>query len=163
MHRKKNAEIREKLFQLLEGYSNDEVNIKPSAGEWSPVQILEHLYLMELTIIKGIEQELQNPESSTAKPKPIALTVNRFIKVEAPGRTKPSDIYQTIPQIKDKLNQSRASLDALYNAADKEELKRKSMRHPVFGLVPLDQWFSFVGLHEKRHAKQLKQTLKKIK
>lgn len=163
MIQKNNAEIREQLFKLLEGYSNDEVNMKPSIEEWSPIQILEHLYLMELTITRGVEQELKNPDSPTTSLKPIVLTVNRFVKVKAPSRTKPTDVYQTIPQIKDKLNQSRAGLEALYNSADREALKSKSMRHPVFGQVPLSQWLPFVGLHEKRHAKQLKQTLKKIR
>ena len=158
----KNAEIRKKLFQALEGQSNDLMNTKPSAEEWSPMQILEHLHLMETVITKKVQEELAKAESEKAKPKPIALTANRLVKVEAPDYVQPTAEYQTIPQIKDKLAESRRRLDAVFNDADPAELENRSMKHPVFGPVPLNQWQAFVGLHEKRHLKQLEQTLKKV-
>ncbi|WP_088007004.1 DinB family protein [Indiicoccus explosivorum] len=162
METAKNTEIREKLFKALDGHSNDLVNTKPSPEEWSPMQILEHLYLMETTVARKMREELQKPEREKAKPKPIALTVNRLVKVEAPDFVQPTDFYQTIPEIKDKLAESRRSLDSVFSEAEPEALENRSMKHPVFGQVPLNQWYAFVGLHEKRHLKQLELTLKKV-
>lgn len=158
-----NEKIRTELFSTIEGFSNDELNTKPSENEWSPMQILEHLYLMEMTVTDRIERELGSQESKQAIWKPIFLTVSRAVKVEAPGRVTPSDNYQTIPQITDKLNESRKRLNELYDRLDHAVLRTKSMKHPVFGNVSLHQWFPFVGLHEKRHVKQLKKSLINIK
>ena len=54
---------------------------------------------------------------------------------------------------------SRLFLLDVYESSTDDELREKSMKHPIFGQVPLIQWFSFVGMHEKRHFKQLKKTI----
>ncbi len=40
---------------------------------------------------------------------------------------------------------------------DKSTLADKSMKHPVFGELPLDQWIEHIYLHEQRHIEQIKE------
>ena len=65
--------------------------------------------------------------------------------------------------MKSQLHQVRMELLALYKSNNSTVLEEKSLKHPIFGQVPLIQWFEFTGLHEKRHAKQLEKTIEKIK
>ncbi len=157
-----NNKVRRDLFKAIEGLSDDQFNAKPSNEGWSPKQILEHLALMETVIAKNISQEIKNPTSLKAMKKPIGVSTNRIIKVEAPGYTSPTDDYHTKAEMKEALHYSRLYLLDVYESATKEELNEKSFKHPIFGQIPLCQWFPFVGLHEKRHLKQLKLTIEDI-
>ena len=162
MFKEDNAKIRNQLLQAVEGLSDEKLNQKPSAEEWSPIQILDHLQLMEKTIAKGVSHELAKEDSIKALKKPIGLTVSRSFKVKAPKHVVPTDEFVTIEEMKERLNASHNFLYEVYGSASPEQLKKKSMDHPVFGKVPLVQWFPFVGLHEKRHLKQLEKTLSKL-
>lgn len=162
MFKEDNAKIRAQVLRTVEGLSDERFNEKPSESEWSPMQILDHLQLMETAIAKGVAQELANSTSEKALKKPIQMTVSRMIKVDAPKHTVPTEEFVTMDEMKTRLNASHNFLYEVYGGADKELLEQKSMAHPVFGKVPLEQWFPFVGLHEKRHLKQLEETLRKL-
>lgn len=162
MFKEDNAKIRNQILQAVEGMTDEKLNKKPSAEEWSPIQILDHLQLMENTIAKSVSHELKKEKSEKALKKPIVLTVSRSFKVKAPKHVVPTDEFVTLAEIKERLNASHNFLYEVYSRATPEQLKQKSMDHPVFGKVPLYQWFPFVGLHEKRHFKQLEKTLSKL-
>lgn len=162
MYKEENEAIRRRIFNVMEGLSDEKLNEKPAEGKWSPMQILDHLQLMENVIAKNISKELERDASKKAVKKPIQLTVSRAIKVDAPSFTVPSEDYIRLDEMKEKLRASRERLNNVYDNASKDSLKSKSLPHPVFGNVPLEQWFPFVGLHEKRHFKQLENTLREI-
>ena len=155
----KNTVIRKELYQSIEELTDEQFNRIPSNGGWSPKQIFEHLVRMETVIATNIAQELKNPDSPKSIKKPIALSTIRLIKVEAPGYTAPTKEYKSKIEMKNALYDSRLFLLDVYESSTKEVLREKSFNHPIFGQVPLIQWFPFVGLHEKRHLKQLKQTI----
>ena len=77
--------------------------------------------------------------------------------------TQPTDMHLSIPEVKEKLHASRNYLLDIYESATITELRCKSLKHPVFGNVPLIQWFRFVGFHEKRHLRQLKRAVEQVK
>ena len=114
---------------------------------------------METVIATNIAKELKNPDSPKSMNKPIALSTIRLIKVEAPGYTSPTKEYKSKIEMKNELYDSRIFLLDVYESSTKEILREKSFKHPIFGQVPLIQWFPFVGLHEKRHLKQLRKTI----
>lgn len=159
----KNNEIRKNLFQQIDSLTNEQFNENPDEASWSPIEIIDHLVKMELSIIKGIRKELKNPTSPSVKKKPIQLSTLRLLKVEAPAHTIPSSDYKRTEEMKAQLHHARMELLSLYKSSNPSILKEKSLKHPIFGQVPLIQWFTFTGLHEKRHAKQLENTIKKIK
>jgi hypothetical protein len=162
MFLERNNKIRQELFQTIEGLTDKQFNNPPLNGGWSPKQIFEHLVRMETVIGTNIARELKNPESPKVRKKPIQLTTTRFIKVKAPGYTEPSDDYKSKQDMKKEIHDSRLFLLDVYESSEKEVFNNKSFKHPIFGQVPLIQWFHFVGLHEKRHLKQLRNTIKNL-
>jgi uncharacterized damage-inducible protein DinB len=155
----KNTNIRKELFQSIEGLTDEQFNKIPSNGGWSPKQIFEHLVRMETVIATNIAKELKNPDSPKSMNKPIVLSTIRLVKAQAPGDTAPTKEYKTILEMKNALYDSRIFLLDVYESSTKEVLREKSIKHQIFGQVPLIQWFPFVGFHEKRHLKQLKKTI----
>lgn len=162
MYKEANEKIRNRIFEAVDGFTDEQLNHKPAQGTWSAMQILDHLQLMETVIAKNISKELDRATNRKAFKKPIQVTVNRAIKVKAPSYTQPTDEFIEFAEMKDKLAASRKQLNDVYDNASESALKFKSMSHPLFGKVPLFQWFPFVGLHEKRHLKQLEDVLSKI-
>lgn len=158
MFLEKNNEIRKDLFQEINELTDEQFNLTPANGGWSPKQIFEHLVRTETTIGKNIARELKNSDSMKARKKPIQFATSRLIKIEAPSYIAPTDEFKTKEEMKRELHESRKLLD-VYQSSTKEIFKKKSFKHPLFGSLSLIQWFSFVGLHEKRHLKQLKKTI----
>ena len=163
MFLEKNNSIRAELFRLVDSLTEDEFNKRPDSHSWSPKEIMEHLVKMENTIVKGIKAELDNPNSPHARKKPIQVSTLRLIKVKAPKYTEPKPDYETKEVMKNLLHKARMELLKVYADNDYQVFQEKSLKHPLFGKVPLVQWFPFVGLHEKRHLKQLEKTIKKLK
>jgi len=162
MFLEENNQIRKELYQAIGKLTDEQFNKIPDKGGWSAKQILEHLVKMETVIATNIARELNNPDSPKTRKKPIGLSTIRLIKVEAPGYTVPTDEYKTKLEMQKSLHESRLFLLDVYESSTKEVFREKSFKHPIFGQVPLIQWFPFVGLHEKRHMKQLKKTIKII-
>ncbi|QBP41043.1 DinB family protein [Paenisporosarcina antarctica] len=157
-----NNAIRKVLFQTVEGLTDEQFNKIPSNGGWSVKQIFEHLVRMETVIATNIARELKNPDSPKSMKKPIALSTNRLIKVKAPGYTAPTKDYKVKKEMEKELHDTRLFLLDVYESSTKDVFLKKSFKHPIFGQVPLIQWFPFVGLHEKRHLKQLKKTIEML-
>ncbi|MGM0898022.1 MAG: DinB family protein [Bacillota bacterium] len=162
MQNEENARIRHTILKKVEPFDDKALNEKPSANEWSAMQILDHLQKIETTIAEGVAKSAARNEQKKAVKKPIQLSVSRKVKVEAPKHTVPEENFFTLDEMKEKLNASRNRLYEVFTSTDEETLKNNSMPHPVFGDVPLVQWFPFIGYHEKRHLVQLEETLSKI-
>ncbi|MGJ3193331.1 DinB family protein [Peribacillus frigoritolerans] len=157
-----NEKIREELLNAVNGLSDEQLNAQPETGRWSIIQVLDHLYLMERAITKSISDKLKSDESIPAVDKPIELTLNRVVKVEAPPFVTPSESYQTLSEVKDKLSESRKAFVHVVDHAKEIDLEQKSFPHPLFKDLSLKQWIPFVGLHEKRHLFQIEELKAKL-
>ncbi|MGG0789961.1 DinB family protein [Peribacillus simplex] len=157
-----NEKIREELLNAVNGLSDEQLNAHPETGRWSIVQVLDHLYLMERAITKGISDKLKGDDSNPAVDKPIELTLNREVKVQAPPFVIPSESYQSLSEVKEKLSESRKAFVQVVDHAKEIDLELKSFPHPLFKDLSLKQWILFVGLHEKRHLLQIEELKAKL-
>jgi hypothetical protein len=152
-------EVRSMLWKTVDGMSEEQLNEKFQPDSWSVMQVLEHLYLIEKSITKSIEEHLKSKEDISVPVKPIQLTVDRSTKVEAPSYVRPSSEFIPLQLMNNKLNGSREDLLDLIRRTNKEELQKRGFRHPIFGMLSLDQWVEFIGYHEKRHTSQIEEIL----
>ncbi|ASK60941.1 hypothetical protein CFK37_01295 [Virgibacillus phasianinus] len=157
-----NEEARSDLYSEVNGLSDEELNKKPAADEWSIKEIMEHLFLMEGAITKTIIDQLENGEVVNADLKPIEATTNRSTKVNAPDFAVPNDDFATLDELKLKLTATHQGLVKIAESADEKELEQKGFTHPAFGQMSLKQWIPFVGYHEKRHTLQIKEVKEKL-
>ncbi|MBM7600255.1 putative damage-inducible protein DinB [Virgibacillus halotolerans] len=157
-----NEQARTELLNHVEGLSDEDLNKKPSADRWSVKQIMEHLYLMEGAITKTIKDQLISGEIEHVENKPIEHSINRDVKVEAPGFAVPGDDFLKSDDLKQRLAGTHEGLKELEKEADEEQLKAKAYPHPAFGKVSLKQWIPFVGYHELRHIEQIKEVKQEL-
>ncbi|MBK5445630.1 MULTISPECIES: DinB family protein [unclassified Peribacillus] len=157
-----NKKIREELLEAVNNLSDEQLNAHPEEGRWSIIQVLNHLYLMERVITKSIADKLKSDESIPAEDKPIEYTLNREVKVSAPPFVIPSEAFQTLDEVKNKLSESRQAFIQVVDSANEKDLEQKSFPHPLFKELSLKQWIPFVGLHEKRHLLQIEELKSKL-
>ncbi|QUW22954.1 DinB family protein [Sporosarcina sp. Marseille-Q4063] len=152
-----NDEAREKLLIEVNSLTDEDLNWKPAENRWSVRQVMEHLYLMEVSIAKTIKHQLSTGERKITSDKPIERTTNRSVRVEAPNFAQPGDAFAKLDELKSKLSASHSQLRDIAETITEEELAAKSYPHPVFGDMSLKQWIPFVGYHELRHVEQIKE------
>ncbi|MCM3112476.1 DinB family protein [Lederbergia lenta] len=157
-----NKQIREDVLKSVSGLSDKQLNERVEDGSWTIMQVLDHLYLMERTIVHAITDQLANGENKSVDEKPIQLTTNRSTKVDAPSFVIPSDDFITLEEMGNKLSESRAALTNIVHSTDRALLEQRAYPHPMFGELSLQQWIPFVGLHEKRHLAQIEKLKEKL-
>jgi uncharacterized damage-inducible protein DinB len=157
-----NEQVRQELLASVSGLSDELLNKRVEEESWTIMQVLEHLYLIEMYIANMIADTLANGSIQPVKEKPIHLTVNRSKKVQAPSFSIPSDQFMTLEEMQEKLHQSRQLLMKVSKEAIPSDLEQKSFPHPAFGPISLKQWISFVGYHEKRHLAQIEELKAKL-
>ena len=157
-----NDQARKELLAQVELLSDEEINQKPAENRWSIKQLLQHLYLMEGSVAKSIQQRLASDEQNITTDKPIQLTVDRSTKVDAPDFVTPTDDFATLDELKTKLSATHAMLHDISENTTEDQLAVKSNPHPVFGEMSLTQWIPFVGYHELRHIKQIKEVKQQL-
>ncbi len=151
-------ETRENLIEEISALKNNLFNAKPDREKWSIAQVCHHLALVELATIKAIHWGLRQKENQDNDRKNLHSILDRTKKIQAPKIVDPSEEPFEVKQMIHLLNESRQKLlKTILSIEDPSVLKKKSVDHPAFGALPLDQWIEFVPLHEKRHIKQIEE------
>lgn len=157
-----NITVREEVLQSVSGLSEEKLNKVVVNGHWTIMQVLDHLYLMEQSVVHVISNQLANGITETTSEKPIQYTINRSTKFDAPTFVIPSNDFISLDKMKSKLVASREALINVVNSTDQLLLKQRTYPHPAFGELSLHQWIPFVGLHEKRHLAQIEELKAKL-
>lgn len=158
-----NIKVREELWESVNGLSDEQLNEVVEEGKWTIVQVLEHLYLLEKKLARWIQNALLSNASNATENRPIHLAVNRTHKIEAPKVIVPSNEFQTMDQLKIKLADSREALINSIKGVSEDDLNKKSLPHPTFGFLSLNQWVSLIGFHEQRHIGQIEEIKESLK
>lgn len=149
--------MRESLLKSVEALTNQQINEVIAKDTWTIAQNLEHLYLIEIAVAKGIKDAKSQAENKAVKEKPIHVTVDRSMKVPAPSYLEPTTNFLTLEELKNKLTQSREGLLQTIMTLTDQDRNEKSFEHPVFGTLSIQQWIEFVGYHEERHLLQIEE------
>ncbi len=140
---------------------------KPGDEVWCVAEVLEHLSLIEqrvaalLTVqvtaarASGVGPDLETNSVVASFVNP-ANVVDRGRKIEAPKPVRPSGALGTAASVQ-ALEQSRvAMLQALRNA-NGISLEKLTQTHPVLGTLNMYHWIVAAGLHDTRHAAQIRE------
>lgn len=152
-----NRKVREELCGVIEGLTDDQINRVVEEGKWTIGQVLEHLYLTEKNVVRSFSEAQQITEDNPVKLRKVRLTTDRTQKVTAPKFLVPSSEQQNLEQLKEKLKQSRETLERFMKDTSEDDLNGKYMQHPFFEKLTLTQWVAFLAYHEKRHIAQIEE------
>jgi hypothetical protein len=159
-----NQTERHALLESVKDLSQEQLNFKPSAEDWSVGEILKHLSVLEGRVTMLLGKKLQEATAAGIGPDPDEVSVlnclDQFpiseptIKVKAPPQVAPEHGVDK-QVLLDGLAESRTMLLNAVQAISDVDLNKLTFMHPFFGEWNMYQWTLAIGKHEHRHAIQI--------
>ncbi len=156
--------IHEKLLGTVGSLEPEVYSQRPTETEWSVAEIMHHLALVEARVIKELEGALARPPQRLGVLRrliPTYIVAVRLVKVKAPGPMNPKNSPARAEAIASS-DRIRNSLKKLCDDYGKDRLNEVVFKHPFLGEISGIAAVSFLGYHEQRHHKQIREVLKKI-
>src|SRR5258708_27632985 len=152
-----NKTERHALLESVKDLSQEQLNFKPSAEEWSVGEVLRHLNVLEGRVSMLLAKKLQEATAAGIGPDPDELSVlnclDQFpiaeptIKVKAPALVAPEHGVDKQVLLAG-LSETRAMLLKAVEAVSDVDLSKLTFPHPFFGELNMYQWTLAVGKHE---------------
>lgn len=141
--------------------------VRPGEGRWSVADVVEHLGLIEQRVAKLLAMRVSAARASGVGPDPETSSVvdsypnperalDRVTKLQAPEPVRPSGALDAAAGAQ-ALDQARVSLLSALRDANGVSLENLVQSHPVFGPLNMYHWMVLAGLHDSRHAAQIRE------
>jgi hypothetical protein len=157
--------VHQKLIDIITPIEPESFSRRPAKDEWSVAEIVQHLALVEERVIQDLEKATANGPQRAGFLKrliPTSIVASRMIRVKSPRAVRPVAVLDKDNAI-ESLQQARNSLKAFCATHDKNRLRNLVFKHPFLGNIDGVATISFVGYHEQRHYKQIREVLRKIR
>ncbi|HEX8136856.1 MAG TPA: DinB family protein [Pyrinomonadaceae bacterium] len=157
--------VHQRLLETITPLSEERFSQRPAPDRWSVAEIVHHLYLVERAVLGQFEGALSKPPVRVGllqRLLPVGLLVGRrVVRVKAPKGVEPLN-----PPSKDEAianyNQVRAGLKEFSARHGDERLQQLGIKHPFFGTFDGISALRFIGHHELRHFRQIRDVMKRI-
>jgi uncharacterized damage-inducible protein DinB len=155
---------RAELLAVISGLSQEDLDIRPAADQWSIGEILHHLHLIESQVArllaKQVARAMRIGLGADGGGESLLHSLDRFAIDASPEKTAaPESVTPSRSISKDtlleQLGRSRAELSQALGQAAVFDLSRLHFPHPVLGRLDMYQWVLYVGKHETRHRHQI--------
>ena len=140
---------------------------KPAPGRWSVAEVVEHLSIVEqrvaaLMTIQVAAARANGVGSDADTSSVVAGFVNadrlldRTDKIVAPKQVVPTGTVDTTAGT-EALDRAHAAVVASLENANGVSLENLVQAHPVLGSMNMYHWIVALGLHDARHAAQIRE------
>lgn len=157
---------RDHLLHAINGVDDAALDRKGDSGGWSVAEVLEHLRLVEEGSVKLFERRLQRAREQGLGPADAHETGegDDINLPEAPFGAP--EVVRPAPGVSGRaviagLEASRQALRRLVAEAAPFDLSKVTGRHLVLGELDFYKWVRFIGVHERRHLRQIERILKR--
>ena len=138
---------------------------RPAPDAWSVAQVFDHLHLSESGVARLLAKRIARAKEAGLGPErsdeSLLHALDFFPVVGGPKRQAPEIVVPRpdarAPEVHDALRRSRADLHAALREGDGLALGEVTATHAALGELNLYQWVLFVGEHERRHARQVRE------
>ena len=156
--------IHTRLVETVVPLDDQVVAQSPAENQWSISQIVHHLCLVEERVLDELEKGLARPPRKLRFLRtlmPTSIVAYRFVRVKAPKAVNPLQAPAKNENIA-KYNSVRNRLKELCATHGENRLRQLVFKHPFLGEIHGVATISFVGYHELRHYKQIREVLKQL-
>jgi hypothetical protein len=157
--------VHQRLLETIEPLAPERFTQRPAPDQWSVAEIVHHLCLVERRVLGQFEGALSKPPVKVGllqRVLPVGLLVGRrMVRVKAPQGVEPLDPPSKEDAITN-YNDVRASLKEFSARHGDERMQQLGIKHPMFGTFDGISALRFVGHHEMRHYRQIRDVIKTI-
>jgi hypothetical protein len=144
------------LEAATQGLSDSEAVYKPAPQEWSVIDCIEHLSIVENLAVNRLQSAESAPEASVnaEKEKMLASAVgNRAMKIQAPPPAQPAGRLTTLAEALTEFAATRERTIEFVKGCPNLTMLR--VNHPVFGQLTGREAALLIAGHSRRHAAQI--------
>jgi hypothetical protein len=157
--------IHQRLLDLIRSIDEERFRQRPAPDRWSIAEIVHHLCMVEQRVLEQLEASLAQPAVHVGLLQrliPVSLLVgSRVVRVKAPKAVEPLDAPSKAEAIAN-FEEVRRTLREFTATHGRERLQQLGLKHPFLGTFDGVGAVLYVGHHERRHFKQLKETIRKL-
>lgn len=157
------------LLKKLKNHSNEELNRVPAPGQWSALQIMQHLMLAEELSVKYVRKKLSFKPA--LKRTGFGAAWSSFLlkiylslpfKFNAPGRVGDEQLpaVSEFAEVSQKWLSQRKELGTYLESLPDDLFAKEIYKHPFGGRLSLSGMITFFKSHFDRHEKQIGRTLR---
>jgi uncharacterized damage-inducible protein DinB len=132
----------------------------PCEGAWSAAEVIAHIMTVERLVVGTAGRILRKQPKHIPMLKrfrlPFALAEIRFVRMKTPIPMD-SQLLREKDAMLAELGQVRGRTLALIEETRNRDLSVYRWRHPFLGSLNAYEWFSFLGSHQTRHEKQMRE------
>ncbi|MFN7924841.1 MAG: DinB family protein [Bryobacteraceae bacterium] len=152
-------QTREAVLAMVDSVTPEQWSWRAGEGEWSMRDCVEHIVLVELSLLAQAEAALADPpgevlEKAAEKDARISRAIpSRERKVQSPEPFRPGrfdgDVRQEFVVVREKT--------LAFARTTQAELRAHWRDHFALGKLDAYQWLLFTGLHCQRHSAQMEE------
>ncbi len=156
--------VHQRLLDTVTPLDADTLQSRPSENEWSIAEIIHHLFLVEERVLNDLEKAVaREPQRVPFLRRflPTSVVSSRLLRVKSPQAVTPTETPAN-NQALDELNRARSELKAFCSRHGESRFRTIVFKHPFLGPIDGVATVSFVGYHERRHLRQIREVLRKV-
>jgi hypothetical protein len=156
--------VHHKLIGAIASLEPSVYSERPADDEWSVAEIVHHLCLVEDRVTKELEAAIARTPRRVRFLRrliPTSIVSSRLIRVKAPKAMNPLDAPARDLAIAN-FERARNSLKTLCAAHGNDRFRNLVFKHPFLGEIDGVATISFIGYHEQRHYKQIREVMQKL-
>jgi hypothetical protein len=135
----------------------------PAADGWSAAHVAAHLEMVEAAIQRGAEKLLARPPVPTPLLKRLHFPVE-MVQWRWPRARTPIPLDEALLADREtmvaRLSAVRQKTYQLLDGLAGRDLRPFRWQHPFLGNFNFYDWFKLIGLHERRHTKQIREIVR---
>lgn len=148
---------RDIYLRTLKGVNDAAARVRPASDRWSILDISEHVATAERQMLTLWAKLAQPGQTDRSLDETIVTNVlDRSQKRIAPERSRPAGKMPSVSQGIEQFDFYRGQTIA-YLEGELEDLRAKTVVHPLAGTIDGYQLFLLMACHAERHAKQIEE------
>jgi hypothetical protein len=150
------------LFRATDAIPADLWKTSPRKGRWSAAELIAHIMTVERAVVGTADRILKKQPKQIPLlkrfrlPFALALVEMRLLRMKTPIPVDPQLLDEREAMLAE-LREVRGRTLALMEETRNRNLSPYRWRHPFLGSLNAYEWFSFLGSHQIRHAKQMRE------
>lgn len=156
------SDLKNRVLNNISDYTKEELNYKPSEKEWSISQVVNHIIESETGVNKYINYKLQKIEEqpnsgikSFFSSKVLNSKLKSNEKFKIPSVLGEPILAENFIELKEKWDKARMYLIKTVETYPKGKMKKAIFKHPVAGLLNINQTMLFLINHLNHHIPQI--------
>jgi hypothetical protein len=149
-----------KLLRAADAVPADLWKTCPREGTWSAAELIAHVMMVERTVVGAAERILKKQPKHIPVWKrfrlPFAVAEIRLFRMKTPIPLDSQLLREKDAMLAGLREVRERTLDLIAETINRD-LSVYRWRHPFLGSLNAYQWFSFLGSHQIRHEKQMRE------